>query len=298
MTNKIKWEEMFPDELYEKIRKEPVCYMPYGLAEPHGAYNALGLDWLKASALVERAAREHGGVVAPPCCWHMLEVPEFHGDGVGPGWFRDVGILEPLCSSIPADVYYHMVFHQIRAMDARGFYVGILVTGHYGGLEVTLRRMCDYYVRRTGSPIKLHAIADWECIRFDDYGGDHAGRVETSQLMELHPGLVDLDRKTAPKSLGPRFAGSEFNEGYHPSPELGKSIVDSQVAELGRVAKELSEAYEPKPGWKAPTQNDVVDIWNRFYRLTRRYASGTYAEYKSRQGKVGLEFPGWEALGE
>ena len=68
---KVNWEEMFPDEMLGAIDLCPVCYLAYGLAEPHGAYNALGLDWLKARALVERAAREHGGLVAPPAAWHI-----------------------------------------------------------------------------------------------------------------------------------------------------------------------------------------------------------------------------------
>ena len=54
---KVRWEEMFPDEFLELLDRRPVCYVAYGLAEPHGAYNALGLDFLKAQALVERAAR-------------------------------------------------------------------------------------------------------------------------------------------------------------------------------------------------------------------------------------------------
>ena len=43
-TSKILWHEMLPDELLEAIRTRRVCYMAYGLAEPHGPYNALGLD--------------------------------------------------------------------------------------------------------------------------------------------------------------------------------------------------------------------------------------------------------------
>jgi len=41
---KVKWEEMFPDELLEAIDACPVCFMAYGLAKPHGTYNAIGLD--------------------------------------------------------------------------------------------------------------------------------------------------------------------------------------------------------------------------------------------------------------
>lgn len=35
---KVAWQEMFPDELLEAIRERKLCLMPYGLAEPHGAY--------------------------------------------------------------------------------------------------------------------------------------------------------------------------------------------------------------------------------------------------------------------
>ena len=159
---RVRWEEMLPHELLEARDRFPLCWMAYGLAEPHGAYNALGLDWLKAYALVESAAKQHGGIVAPPFAWHIQEVPEFHDDGKGHGWLCEAGVRQPLCSSIPADLFYRTVFYQIRAMDARGFHAAILVTGHYGGVEKVLRKVCEYYLRRTGSPIRLHAIADWE----------------------------------------------------------------------------------------------------------------------------------------
>ena len=66
-SHKVRWLEMFPDELYEAIERRPVCLLAYGLAEPHGLYNALGLDFIKADALLEISAAQHGGVVAPPC---------------------------------------------------------------------------------------------------------------------------------------------------------------------------------------------------------------------------------------
>lgn len=68
---KVRWEEMLPHEFIAARDRRPVCYLAYGLAEPHGAYNALGLDWLKAQALVEQAANRHGGIVAPPLAWHI-----------------------------------------------------------------------------------------------------------------------------------------------------------------------------------------------------------------------------------
>jgi len=297
-NGKVRWEEMFPDELYRKIRDEPVCFLAYGLAEPHGPYNALGLDWLKAHALAERAAQIHGGVVAPPFAWHIQERPEFHDDGKGHGWLPSAGVKQPLCSSIPSDLFYRMVFHQIRDVDARGFQAAVLITGHYGGLEKTMRLICEYYTRRTESPLQLHALADWESIQHEDFRGDHAGICETSQLMALCPSLVDLERRSVPAELGTRYAaGIDLGSAEAlPSRKLGERIVESQTAELGRLARRLLDAYEARPGWQAPSQRDVDDVWNRFHGITQPYWTATYSEYTGRKGP--REFPGWEALGE
>lgn len=251
MENKVRWEEMLPLEFVETRDKLPVCYLAFGLAEPHGAYNAIGLDWLKAYSLVEAAAQKYGGIVAPPFAWHIQDIPEFHDDRKGHGWNVDMGIRQSLCSSIPSDLFYRMVLYQIRAIDARGFHAAILVTGHYGGNEKIIRKVCEYYTRSTGSPLKLYAIADWECIDKDlPYKGDHAGVTETSQLMTLCPGLTDLRIKTTVNDeLGERFgANVNFEKGPIHTVEIGEQIVESQVRNLGDTAIKLLSEYVPKEG--------------------------------------------------
>ena len=47
----VRWERMFPDELERAFADCPVVYFAYGLCEPHGPQNALGLDALKAHAI-------------------------------------------------------------------------------------------------------------------------------------------------------------------------------------------------------------------------------------------------------
>lgn len=261
---KVRWEEMFPDELLEAIEQRRVCYLAYGLAEPHGVYNALGLDWLKAQALVERAASEHGGVVAPPFAWHISDRPEF--DWLG----KVMGVAQPLTSAIPADLFLQMVLYQVRAIDARGFSAGILVTGHYGGLENDMRLLCDYYTRETSSPIRLAAMADWEAIDYRDFHGDHGGLCETSQLMALRPDLVDLSREESKSPNGP-WAGTQFPlpDGRTPSREIGEKIVESQVRRLGEIRRELLDSYEFNPGWQAPNLTQVAALWTRFAEETR-----------------------------
>jgi creatinine amidohydrolase len=295
VTQKVLWEEMFPDEFLEVRNRCPVCYSAYGLSEPHGPYNALGLDFIKARGIVEMAAKAHGGIVAPPVAWHISEWPGFHTGTEG--WFSKVGVDEPLASSIPPDLFYRLVLYQIRAFDARGFHAVILVTGHYGGPERTIRLLCEYYLRRTGSPIRLHAVADWELIRFENYRGDHAGVTETSQLMTIRPDLVDLDRRSVQSELGTRYAGTEFptKDGSMPNWQLGENIIQSQIERLGEIKDELLSAYRPQKGWQAPSMTDAESIWHRFDFLTRRYWTGTFAEYVK---GTAPRFPGWEALGE
>ena len=287
---------MLPLELLEARDKFPVCYMPYGLAEPHGAYNALGLDWLKAAALVESTAKSYGGIVAPPCAWHIQELPYFHDDGHGNGWLCDTGVHQPLCSAIPADLFYRTVFYQIRAFDARNFRAAILVTGHYGGIEKVLRKLCEYYILRTNSPIQLYAIADWECIDTElPYRGDHAGVCETSQLMALRPGLTDLNQQEGNEELGTRYAaGVDFGTGPIPSEEIGKEIVESQIRNLGDAAKRLLDEYQPKDGWAAPDLYQTEEIWQTFEGITKKYWTTTYREYKDGNSYL---FPEWEDLG-
>lgn len=291
-SQKIRWEEMFPDELMQAIEQQPVCYMAYGLAEPHGAYNALGLDWLKAKALLERAAGEFGGVVAPPCAWHIQEQQHFR-------WLQDEhGIEQSLCSSIPADLFLQLVLSHIRAIDARGFNAAVLLTGHYGGLENDMRLLCEFYTRRTGSPLQIRAMADGELIQYEIYHGDHAGICETAQLMALRPELVDLNRKDSESPTGP-WIGTEFPlpDGRMPSRKLGEKIVESQIKRLGEIVKEMLNSYEPKPDWKAPNHLDCEEIWTRFERLTRKYWWNSLTLPQLQRGEF-VPFPGWEELGE
>ena len=242
--DKVRWEEMFPDEIQSAIQSCPVSLLAYGLAEPHGPYNALGLDFIKAKTLLERSAQKNGGVVAPAFAWHIQERPEFD-------WLGSHGVKQSYCSSIPPDLFFRMVLYQIRALDARGFHAGILVTGHYGGPEKDMRLLCQFYSMKTGSPLRLRAFADWELIRYRNYSGDHAGLVETSQLMFVRPDLVDLERKVEVSPFG-EFCGISFpsKDGEMPSRELGEKIINSQIERLGEIQKEQQFSVKARNGRK------------------------------------------------
>ncbi len=301
---KVRWEEMFPDEFVKCLEECPFCYCPYGLAEAHGAYNALGLDWLKVQELCERAAVRHGGMVMPPFVWHVQENPAFMYTFCRK---MDLDWRNILSNSLSGEIFLHTVLYHLRTFDARKFKAVMLVTGHYGGVEKDMQLLCDFYTYYTGSPMVIEAYADWELIDYEGFMGDHAGVVETSQLMELRPELVDMDR-VEKKEKGKRFDrwwGSRFPLSYnekknlYPSRELGRSIVDSQIRQMGKKQGEMLKRYKAGKGWEAPDLNIVEEMWTTFERLSRKYwlTSSTGTEYLKSKGEPAPDFPGWNDLG-
>lgn len=219
MQQKVRWEEMFRDELDAAITARPVCFFAYGLSEPHGVQNALGLDGLKAQALVEQAALAAGGVVAPMTWWHVHETPH------GRQWLAQQNAPVPRLTNVPPEVFLHQLVYQLRAAELAGFRAAIMVTGHYGGIEIDMRMVTQIY--SANRPLRAVALADCELIRYKDYHGDHAGICETSQLWALRPELVDLSRMPVEPIDGILFASSE--QARQSSRREGEAIVQSQI---------------------------------------------------------------------
>ncbi len=265
MIPKVRWEEMFPNELDAALSRCPVAYLTLGLCEPHGLHNAVGLDALKAHALACRAAETHGGIVAPPFFWHVHEIG-YHA----PWGAQTIGDRNPWLTSMPPWVLYKVFLYQLRSVAARGFHAAMVITGHYGGNEQDFRLVADVFMRY--SPVRVWAGADYEAIEFEDLHGDHAGRCETSQMWALRPELVDISRlaRGTPAQISKVMAtGPDAGEA---SRRLGEGIVASQVTWLGRKAAELLHAYGPedRPAQPTPgnprgalTFDQTEDIWRQ-----------------------------------
>lgn len=277
MGRNVLWQEMFRDEFENAIAERPVCYFSFGLSEPHGPHNAMGLDGLKAYSLVQRVAEEHGGVVAPPVWWHVHETPH------GLVWLSKQNAPKPYLTCMPAEIFLHQLVYQLRAAEAAGFRAAVCVTGHYGGIEVDMKMVCERYSKHR--PLRAAALADWEAIRYKGLGGDHAGFVETSQLMCLRPELVDMSRFPDEKIEDKDFAAPEAAR--KASRREGEAIVATQVEYLNRLSDELLRQAQGLPSSERLTWDDTEKIWSEIYAERSKWISTHpeegFAEYQKRR---------------
>lgn len=260
----VQWERMFPDQLGAAFDDCPLVYFPYGLCEPHGPHDAVGLDALKAHGIACESARAHGGIVAPPDYWHIHEL-----GGYALWLERTVGpVRRSWMTCIPPWQHFKNICYHIRMADHLGFHAAIFLTGHYGPNWKDLKTLIGLVQPHVGT--RLCGLPDHEANQpgFDNdgrSGGDHAGKVETSLLWALHPDCVDLSRLPPEDAPGPHFAmGPTVRQSDR---RVGERMVADEVRWLGEKAQELLDEYEEEnPTHKLQTYEDVEVLWETVIR--------------------------------
>ena len=257
----VRWERMFPDELEAAFETCPAVYFSYGLCEPHGPQNAVGLDALKAHAVACKAARLYGGIAAPPDYWHIHEL------GGYANWGHDsVGQAERnWMTSVPPWMHFKSVCYQIRAADALGFRAAILLTGHYGPNWQDLKTLTE--LAQPYASVRLYSLPDFEANQpgMGGAAGDHAGKVETSLLWALEPDCVDMSRMPDRGEPGPHFAMGP--NAYEADRRIGERMAEDEARFLGEKMQELLQAYEEaQPTRRLRTFEDVERLWEEAVR--------------------------------
>ena len=250
---RLKWAELLPDEFLEKQREFPVVYLPMGLCEPHGHISAFGLDTIKAEFICERAAAKAGGIVAPTQGYHI------HETGYHAPWLEEVlGEANPYMTSIPPEVLLHLFLYQLRAFSNAGFQAAVVVSGHAGGNQDDLRLVASAFMQKFSMKIEIRA--DPELVK-GKFQGDHAGKYEISQLMYIRPDLIHMskiNRKKEDKVLG-RFALGE--DAAEASPQMGKEIMKTCVAETCRIANDLNKKLKSEKSPLNISFKEIEDVW-------------------------------------
>jgi creatinine amidohydrolase len=255
----VQWELMFPDELEAAFQKCPLVYFTYGLCEPHGPQNALGLDEVKAHEIACRAAQAHGGIVAPPDYWHIHEIG-------GYAIWSDETVGRPArdwLTAMPPWQHFKNICYHIRAADRLGFHAAILLTGHYGPNFEDLKTLVDLLQPYVGT--RLYSLPEFESNYkgFSGDGsetGDHAGKVETSLLWALRPECVDVSRIPIASQPGRRFAMGE--DASLSDRRVGERMVADEIEWFGRKTRELLDDYDRlNPAHNFTTFETVERVW-------------------------------------
>jgi len=175
-----------PGDLEAEIARVPIAYLPWGAHEWHGAHNPLGLDGLKASFLANEICREMGGVVFPTVyCGHTT-----------------VASLGFPCSlEFDEETVAALARDYLRELTRAGFKIIIIILGHWGVRhgEVLRREVAGFNARQSAA--LAWAVQENEILHEPDHPDDHGGAEETSFMMSLLPGKVDLSRLPKDREL-------------------------------------------------------------------------------------------------
>jgi len=254
MRREVRWERMFPDELNAALEACPLVYMPYGLCEPHGPQSALGMDLLRPLGAAVVAAREHGGIVAPPHYWHIHEL------GVSAAWAAvRVGEARPWVTAVPPWMFFKNLVYHVRTMDMLGFHAAIVFSGHAGphvhDFPVMQETLQPHFATR------LALIFDYDVMR-EEYLPEfaHGGNVETAYLWATDPDCVDLSRLPEEGTPGPHFA--MYETAYRTDRRMGERIVAGIAANLAAKGQELLAEYDRvQPPGRPLTFEEVEQLW-------------------------------------
>lgn len=236
----------------EAFKKTDFVILPTGSCEEHGPHMPLGTDFLVAGEIARRVGEKTGAIVAPTvpyghCPWHM----DFPGT-----------------VSIDQDVlygYYLQICEALVKWGARRF---MFINGH-GGNTPSLDRV-SMKLRSRGV---VCCVVDWWVLagslnpEWIERG--HGGLPETSAVLALFPGLVDMSaaKPATLKSYTPGLETQSINKfgfrnvpvkiwmrtrdvvevgnfGDDPrlaTPEIGNKEIDAVVEFLSALAGELSK---------------------------------------------------------
>ena len=246
MTSRILLHELTREKARE-IAPHTLLVLPVGAVEQHGPHLPVGTDYLTvehvARGAAEQAREKISVLVAPTLPFGSSH----HHLSFG-------GTL-----SLGTETYYRALFDLGESMIISGFRSLVLLNGHGGNHELIQLVARDLAIKHD---VKFAAMSYWtvawdalveEGAHLAGHLPGHAGIFETSQMMALHPDLVQEPRPhregvqgTDPRSFyGPyRSEKHRFLEdldGYTDSPDQGDAARGK--AYLAAVIRSVGQAW-------------------------------------------------------
>jgi creatinine amidohydrolase len=227
----VRYAELLPVEFRKRLAAKPIAYLPLGTLEWHGEHLPLGSDALISEGLMVQAAQRLGGIVLPPV--HLgpdrsiqtadhghLQGMDFVDESSSPGQQ-----LPGSCYWIPESMFAVMLDFLLKQIERAGF-KAVFADGHGPSRASWIRHIEDREARFDLSLLGVtgELKTDWKSQL------DHAAKNETSLMMAIQPGLVDLSKLPADRGEWPvAVDGSDPRDS---SAELGQSAIDHSIDAL------------------------------------------------------------------
>jgi creatinine amidohydrolase len=223
-----RYEHLYGEELFDRLRERPLAWLPLGILEHHGAHLPWGLDGLKAHAVCLRLAARLGGVVLPAN--HLAGI---HGDcreANGTAFRRRHAAIGDLLYR--EQTFRAFLSETFDGLANIGFRVIVAYTGHYPTIQMRIVEETAEAFTATGAAT---VIGFWEPLACG--GGDHGGRWETSIYLALAPEEVRLDAIRDERTGQPgHYRGQDVRN--HASAEFGEQALAQIEAYLAAAIEQ------------------------------------------------------------
>ncbi len=202
MANKIrtrKYEEMFPDEVFEELSVNPIIYLAFGGLESHGPHNPMGIDMLPFYGIAQKAAEQTGGVVHPPVYMAVPGNPRLSSAQI-----RARNFLYPPSMWHGSEIMEAWLDETLWMFNSIGFKICVLLPGHApnGALAEELSNNLDHH----SGDMRIIVMRGVRLIKpagFTQEEIGHGAMMESAWLEALLPGMVDLARIKQAIAKGP-----------------------------------------------------------------------------------------------
>lgn len=252
--------EMTSLEVEAFLVEHSTVLVPVGSTEQHGPHGPLLTDALIAEEVARRVAPAAGGLVAPRIDY-SLSYP--HAGFTGLVHIRIptfMSLIEDLCTALAAIGFRRIVF----------------VNGHYDN-TYAIAYACANVAPRLPAGVRAFPVNYWDGMTaeqaaeyFDPANGLHANRGETSAVLAIDPGLVDMDRAnvefppfpevtngaavhtafffSAPGSVHRATASGTWGDARESTAEFGEQYLAVVTEATIRLLDDIDRTFAAMPG--------------------------------------------------
>jgi creatinine amidohydrolase len=173
-------EEMTMNEFAAGLERTKTVLIPFGATEEHGPHLPLATDTLHAAAVGRRLSERRPIFIAPPVPYGVCRSTADH-----PG---TLSISTATLRALAIDI--------VAALYRQGLRNFILLTGHAGGTHTSTLVDAGEELLQCYDDVRVAVLTEYMLAAQEGRGiietpdDSHAGEIETSRMLHMHPQLV------------------------------------------------------------------------------------------------------------